>query len=52
MFLMGSAGVGFSTWAVYHFARPKDVLFAVAAPIAALVTLTGLVLVFVPGFFG
>lgn len=52
MFLAGGGGVAVSTWAVYHSARPKDVLFAVAAPIAALVTLTGLVLAFVPGFFG
>jgi hypothetical protein len=52
MFLLGGGGVAFSTWAVYHSARPKDVLFAVAAPLAALITLTGLVLTFVPGFFG
>ena len=52
MFLAGGGGVAFATWAVYHLARPKDVLFAVAAPVAAVVMLTGLVLAFVPGFFG
>ena len=52
LFLAGSAGTAYATWAVFHRSRPADVAFAVAAPIAALLALTGLLLVFVPGFFG
>jgi hypothetical protein len=51
-FLCGGAGAAFATWAVYHRSRPQDVFFGVLAPLALLIMLTGLVLVFVPGFFG
>lgn len=52
LFLAGAAATAYSVWAVYHRRRPADVAFAALAPIAALVALTGLLLVFVPGFFG
>lgn len=52
LFALASAGTVYSTWAMYHRSRPADVLFALAAPVAALLALTGLLLVFVPGFFG
>ena len=52
LLLAGSAGVAYATWAVFHRGRPADVAFAAVAPIAALLALTGLALVFVPGFLG
>jgi len=52
LFALASAGTVYSTWAMYHRPRPADVLYALAAPIAALLALAGLLLVFVPGFFG
>lgn len=52
LFALASAGTVYSTWAMYHRNRPADVVFALLAPIAALIALAGLVLVFVPGFFG
>jgi hypothetical protein len=52
LFLLGGAGTAYATWATYQETRPKDVLFALAAPLAFLVALVGLLLVFVPGFFG
>ena len=52
LLLAGSAGVAYAVWAVFHRARPVDVAFAALAPIAALLALTGLLLAFVPGFFG
>ena len=51
MFLSGGAGTGYFAWATYQRRRPRDVLFAVLAPIAMLVMLTGLLLAFVPSFF-
>lgn len=52
LFALASAGTVYSIWAMYHHSRPADVLFALVAPVAALLALTGLLLVFVPGFFG
>ena len=52
LFLLGGAGTAYSTWATYHRGRPQDVLFGIAAPVALLVGLVGLLLLFVPGFFG
>lgn len=52
LLLAGSAGTAYATWAVFHRGRPADVAFAVLAPLAALLALTGLLLAFVPGFFG
>jgi hypothetical protein len=52
LFAVASAGTVYSTWAMYNRGRPADVLFALLAPIAALIALAGLLLIFVPGFFG
>ena len=52
LFLAASAGTGYAIRAAYQRSRPADVLFAIVAPIAALVALIGLLLVFVPDFFG
>lgn len=52
MFLASGAGAAYSVWAVHHRKRPLDVLFAVLAPVAMVVAITGLLLSFVPGFFG
>lgn len=52
LFVLGGGGTAYSTWAVYHRDRPHDVLFGIAAPLALLVALIGLLLMFVPGFFG
>jgi hypothetical protein len=52
MFLAGGGGTAYSTWASYARSRPRDVMFAALAPVALLVALLGLVLIFVPGFLG
>ncbi len=52
LFLLGCAATAYCTSATYRKDRPQDVLFGVLAPISLLIALTGLVLMFVPGFFG
>lgn len=52
LFLAASAGTAYSIRAAYDRNRPADVLFAILAPAAALIALIGLLLVFVPDFFG
>jgi hypothetical protein len=52
LFVLGGAGAGWSTWAAYHHRRPRDLAFALAAPLALVVALVGLLLCFVPRFFG
>ncbi len=52
LFLTGCAGTAFATWASFRSKRPRDIGFALLAPVAMIVALTGLLLVFVPGFFG
>lgn len=52
LFMAGAAATAYSVRAVYRRSRPADVVFAVAAPLAALAALTGLLLMFVPDFFG
>lgn len=51
-FITGGAATAYATWATYNRHRPRDVMFAILAPLALLVALTGLVLTFVPGFLG
>jgi len=51
LFFAASAGCGYAIRAAFQRNRPTDVLFAVVAPIAALLALIGLLLVFVPDFF-
>jgi len=50
LFLAGGGGTAYATWATYATRRPRDVFFALLAPVALLVALLGLVLTFVPGF--
>ena len=52
LFLAASAGTGYAVRAAYQKSRPADVLFALAAPVAAVIALVGMLLVFVPDFFG
>jgi hypothetical protein len=52
LFLGSGAATAYCTWAVYHRNRPADVLFAMAAPLAAIIALTGLALAFEPALFG
>jgi hypothetical protein len=52
LFLLGGGATAYSTWAIYESSRPRDVAFAVLAPVAVVISLLGLLLIFVPGFFG
>ena len=52
LFLFGGGATAYATWATYHRSRPLDVVVGIAAPLALLVSLIGLLLIFVPGFFG
>jgi len=51
VFLAGGAATAYATWATFQRRRPLDVAFGALAPLALLVALVGLLLVFVPGFF-
>ena len=50
LFLAGSGATAYSIQAIDRRRRPADVAFAIAAPLAALIALLGLILIFVPGF--
>ena len=52
LFLLGGAGTAYATWASYAHSRPRDVVFGLLAPVALLIMLLGLLLLFVPGFLG
>ena len=52
LFLSGCAATVFSVTQAFSSGRPRDLLFSVLAPIAAIVAVLGLILAFVPGFFG
>ena len=52
LFALGCAATAYSVRGVFAGGRPRDLVFAIAAPVAVLIGLVGLVLVFVPGFFG
>jgi len=52
LFLAAAAATGYAIRAATERSRPADVLYAIAAPLAALIALVGLLLVFVPDFFG
>ena len=52
MFLAGAAGTGMVIRASFERARGAAALYGLAAPVAVLVAVAGLVLLFVPGFFG
>ncbi len=46
----GGAAVAYAVGAMYRVGRPRDVLLGIAAPLAMLLALLGLVLMFVPAF--
>lgn len=50
LFLLASGGVAYFTWAMFASRRPRDVVFALLAPLALVLAVVGLVLVFVPEF--
>lgn len=50
LFVLGTSATAYCLRGLDRSRRPADVAFAVAAPVAALVALLGLVLMFVPGF--
>jgi uncharacterized membrane protein len=50
LFLLGAGATAYSIRAIDRRRRPLDVAFAIAAPLAALIALLGLILLFVPGF--
>jgi len=50
MFLSGFAGGCVAIARAFSAPRPRDLLYGVLAPVAALVAILGLILVFVPGF--
>lgn len=50
LFVLAGGATALATWATYRRNRPQDVLFALLAPVAMLLALLGLVLIFVPGF--
>jgi hypothetical protein len=52
LFAVASAATVYSARAMYEHTRQSRALFALLAPIAALIALAGLLLVFVPDFFG
>lgn len=52
LFLAGSVGAGLALRASFEKARGVAALFGLLAPLAVLVALLGLVLLFVPGFLG
>ena len=52
LFLLGGGGVAYTVTAAFAAKRPRDVAFAVLAPLALTVALAGALLIFVPGFFG
>jgi hypothetical protein len=49
---LGGAGTVWGVTAAASRPRPLDVVAALVAPVALLVTMVGGVLIFVPGFFG
>ena len=51
-FLIFGAGLMYAVREVYRRGRPGDVLFALAAPICAILAVLGLVVAFVPDFLG
>lgn len=50
LFVLSVAAAGYAIRGIYGSRRPRDLLFALAAPLAVLLGLLGAVLLFVPGF--
>ena len=47
-FALGSAGVAYAVWAMFHKHRPVDVAFSLLAPVCAVIALIGLLLTVAP----
>lgn len=52
VFVLAAGGTAYLTRAMLSSRRPRDVVFALLAPLALALAIVGLVLVFVPGFLG
>lgn len=52
LFLLGGAATAWSVTRSLTDRRPRDVAFALLAPLAVVLALGGLLLLFVPDFFG
>jgi hypothetical protein len=50
LFLAGAAATAWAMWALDHSRRPNDVALALLAPVTTLISLVGLLLIFVPDF--
>ena len=50
LFALAAGGAAYSTWAIFASRRPRDVAYALIAPLAYLLAIMGLVLVFAPEF--
>jgi hypothetical protein len=51
LLLVGSGATAYAVFSTFERRRPVDIAFALLSPIALTVTLTGALLLFVPGFF-
>ena len=51
LFAVGAVATAYSVRGAFGGRRPRDLAFAIAAPLAFIIGLVGLLLVFVPGFF-
>jgi hypothetical protein len=48
--LLAGGAAAYLAWATFSSRRPRDVAFALLAPLALLIAILGLVLVFAPNF--
>ena len=51
LFFLGAAGAVRAVRGIFEEKRPRDVGFALLAPVAIAAALAGALLIFVPGFF-
>ena len=49
--IVGLLTIGYGFWASYNVKRPFDIIGAVLTPIGLMITLIGVLLICVPGFF-
>ena len=52
MLVLGAFAAVRCTRGIFEEKRPRDVGFALAAPVAVALAIAGALLIFVPGFFG
>ena len=51
LFVAGSAAAGFCVRGMFSARRPRDLLFALAGPVAVIAAVLGLLLAFAPAAF-